>query len=104
MRVVKDSPMTSDLPSSATRPLPLLTPQALCAQLSISPRTYSRLVRAGMPCTFVLTARRYDVAEVVAWLRARTPRVMATGRTRTTAPADDRLVQQLKLLANRGRR
>lgn len=41
--------MTSDLPPSDTRPLPLLTPQALCAQLSISYRTYSRLVRAGLP-------------------------------------------------------
>lgn len=83
---------------------PLLTPQALCGQLSISYRTYSRLVRAGMPCTFVLSARRYDVAEVTAWLRARAPRVMGTVRTRMPVRADDQLVQHLKLLARGGRR
>ena len=58
---------------------PLLTPQALCAQLSISYRSYSRLVRAGMPYVPVLTARRYDLAEVTAWLRARSPRVTGSG-------------------------
>ena len=93
------------LPSSDLRalPTPLLTPKALCTQFSICPRTYSRLVRAGMPCVFVLTARRYDVAEVTAWLRTRAPRVEEPARTRRRLPQDDQLVQQLKLLA-RGRR
>lgn len=83
---------------------PLLTSQALCAQLSISYRTYSRLVRAGMPCTFVLTARRYDLAEVTAWLRARAPRVMGSVRTRMPVAHDGQLVQHLKMLARGGRR
>jgi hypothetical protein len=86
-----------------SRPAPLLTPKALCAQLSICPRTYSRLVRAGMPHVLVLTARRYDLAEVTAWLRTRTTRVAETRRTRRRLPQDDQLVQHLKLLA-RGRR
>ena len=84
-------------------PAPLLTPQALCAQLSMSYRTYSRLVRAGMPCLYVLTARRYDVGEVTAWLRARAPRVMGSVRTRMPRRADGTLLRQLKMLARRGR-
>jgi hypothetical protein len=85
-------------------PAPLLTPKALCAQLAICPRTYSRLVRAGMPHVLVLTARRYDVAEVVAWLRTRSVPVPATVQRRTVAPQDDQLVRHLKLLARGGRR
>jgi hypothetical protein len=101
--------MTSDLPSSATRPLPLLTPQALCAQLSISYRTYSRIVRAGWPFVPVLTARRYEVAEVVDWLRAKSAVQRGQAKVRAVRmpllrPQDDQLVRQLKLLANRGRR
>lgn len=97
--------MKSCLPMSAARSLsaPLLTPKALCAQLSICPRTYSRLVRAGMPHIWVLTARRYDLTEVTAWLRTRTPKVTGTVRPRVTAPQDEQLVRHLKLLA-RGRR
>lgn len=86
-----------------SRPAPLLTPKALCVQLSICPRTYSRLVRAGMPHVLVLTARRYDLAEVTAWLRTRTTRVVRTVRPRIGARPDDQLIQHLKLLA-RGRR
>lgn len=86
-----------------SRPAPLLTPKALCVQLSICPRTYSRLVRAGMPHVLVLTARRYDLAEVTAWLRTRSAPVPATVQRRTVAPQDDQLVRHLKLLA-RGRR
>ena len=101
--------MTSDLPSSDTRPLPLLTPQALCAQLSISYRTYSRLVRAGLPFVPVMTARRYEVAEVLDWLRAqsavkRGPAKARAVRMPLLRPQDDQLVRQLKQLANRGRR
>ena len=101
--------MTSDLPSSDTRPLPLLTPQALCVQLSISCRTYQRLVRAGLPFVPVLTARRYDVAEVVAWLRAQSAvqpgmeRARA-GRMPLLRPDDDQLVRRLKLMAQQARR
>lgn len=93
------------LPGSDHRPLPapLLTPQALCAQLSISYRTYARLVRAGMPHVLVLTARRYDLAEVVVWLRARAPRGLATGRPRRPAGSGDQLVRHLKMLARGGR-
>lgn len=101
--------MTSDLPSSATRPLPLLTPRALCAQLSISYRTYSRLVLAGLPYVPVLTARRYDVTEVVAWLRAQSAGQPGSARARAgrmplLRPQDDQLVRHLKMLAHHGRR
>ena len=82
---------------------PLLTSQALCAQLSMSYRTYSRLVRAGMPCLYVLTARRYDVAEVTAWLRARAPKSMATVRTRMPFRYDGTLMRELKMLARAGK-
>lgn len=101
--------MKSCLPMSATPALsaPLLTPKALCAQLSICLRTYSRLVRAGMPHVFVLTARRYDLAEVTAWLRTRTTALAKPGLHRRRAPMpspqDDQLVRHLKLLA-RGQR
>jgi hypothetical protein len=92
------------LPISEHDPLaPLLTPKALCAQLSISPRTYSRLVRAGMPPVWVLTARRYDVAEVVAWLRVQTPKGARVGRPQRPAVFDDQMVRHLKLLARRRR-
>ena len=100
--------MTSDLPPSDTRPLPLLTPQALCAQLSISYRTYQRLVRAGLPYVPVLTARRYDVTEVVAWLRAQSAGQPGSARARAgrmplLRPQDDQLVRHLKMLAHHGR-
>lgn len=99
--------MKSCLPMSdvVLRVAPLLTPQALCTQLSISYRTYSRLVRAGMPHVFVLTARRYDLAEVTAWLRTRAGSGVGRPRRRSPMPApqDDQLVRHLKLLA-RGRR
>jgi hypothetical protein len=93
------------LPGSDHHPLPapLLTPKALCVQLSICPRSYSRLVRAGLPHVLVLTARRYDIAEVVAWLRVQTPKGAAVGRSRMPSVSDDQLVRHLKLLA-RGRR
>lgn len=83
----------------------LLTPQALCAQLSISYRSYSRLVRAGMPYVPMLSARRYDLAEVTAWLRAQAAPVTASmRRVPRWQPSDDHLVQHLKLLARGGRR
>jgi hypothetical protein len=84
-------------------PAPLLTPKALCAQLSICPRTYSRLVRQGLPCVWVLTARRYDLAEVTAWLRQRASVASTPPPRRRVWPEDDQLVRHLKLLA-RGRR
>ena len=84
---------------------PLLTPQALCAQLSISYRSYSRLVRAGMPCVPVLSARRYDLAEVTAWLRGRAvPLETQARRARSSARVDDHMVRHLKMLARAGRR
>ena len=92
------------LPVDASHPLPapLLTPKALCLQLSICSRSYSRLVRAGLPHVLVLTARRYDIAEVLAWLRTRST-AAAVGRSRMPSVYDDQLVRHLKLLA-RGRR
>lgn len=85
------------IPRAETNSPPLLTPQALCAQLSISYRSYSRLVRAGMPYVPVLTARRYDLAEVTAWLRAPAP-----ARVTRWKSNDDNLVRHLKMLARGG--
>ena len=87
------------------RPAPLLTPQALCLQLSICYRSYSRLVRAGLPCVWVLTARRYDLGEVTAWLRARAATPVAPTRARATLharPDESQLVRHLKMLARAG--
>ena len=99
------------LPGSDHQPLPapLLTPKALCTQLSICPRTYSRLVRNGMPHVLVLTARRYDIAEVLAWLRMRSAAAAAPVRDRyrtkiLPCTLGDQMVRHLKLLARGGRR
>ena len=91
--------------SKPTSTSPLLTPQALCAQLSMSYRSYSRLVRAGMPYVPVLTARRYDLAEVMAWLRAKAAPVPAsTRRAPRWQPSEDQMVRHLKMLARGGGR
>lgn len=84
-------------------PAPLLTPKDLCAQLSICPRTYARLVQQGLPCVWVLSARRYDLAEVMSWLRDRAPQAMQGKRTVRALPPDDGLVRHLKLLARGSR-
>ena len=96
--------MKSGLTMSATQhlPAPLLTPKDLCAQLSICPRTYARLVQQGLPCVWVLSARRYDLAEVTVWLRDRAAE--AGTRSVRALPPDDGLVRHLKLLARGGRR
>ena len=97
------------LPVAIPHTAPLLTPKALCVQLSICPRTYSRLVRAGMPHVLVLTARRYDLVEVTAWLRRRSPSVVEAPRPRRmprprmSARHDSEMVRHLKLLARAGR-
>ena len=89
------------IPRAETNSPPLLTPQALCAQLSISYRSYSRLVRAGMPYVPMLTARRYDLAEVTAWLRAQAGHGAASSMPRWK-PNDDNLTRHLKMLVPRG--
>lgn len=97
------------IPTPSPSPAPLLTPQALCRQLSICYRSYTRLVRAGLPCIYVLTARRYDLAEVLRWLRSQAAVQPAMAQPRAWrmprfGPADDQLVRHLKLLAHHGRR
>lgn len=51
-----------------------LTRQELCVKLRISESTVRRLELDGMPCTPVGRAKRYDLAECKAWLRANQPR------------------------------
>lgn len=45
--------------------------QALCAELAISESTVRRLELEGLPFTPVGRGKRYDLAEVKAWLRGR---------------------------------
>lgn len=40
-------------------------------EVSVSPATVDRLVREGLPFVRVGADRRFDLAECVAWLRAR---------------------------------
>ena len=84
-------------------PAPLLTTKDLCTQLSICPRTYARLVQQGLPCVWVLSARRYDLAEVTVWLRDRAPQAETKRRAARALPTDDGLVRHLKLLARGSR-
>lgn len=47
-----------------------ITRQQLCAELAISESTVRRLEQLGLPVTVVgLKTKRYDLAEVKAWLR-----------------------------------
>jgi hypothetical protein len=47
-----------------------LTRQQLCAELSISESTVRRMEKEGLPFTPVgVRGKRYDLAEVKAWLR-----------------------------------
>ena len=46
-----------------------LTRQQLCGELRISESTVRRLELAGMPCTLIGRAKRYDLAECKRWLR-----------------------------------
>lgn len=48
----------------------LLTPDELCAQLSISRSKLDSLNTAGIPHVRVGSVRRYILAEVIGWLRA----------------------------------
>lgn len=55
-----------------------LTRQQLCAQLAISESTVRRLELDGLPCKAGRGGKRYDLAGVKAWLRARWPAPVAT--------------------------
>ena len=60
-----------------------ITRQQLCAALGISESTVRRLELLGLPFTPVgLRAKRYDLAEVKAWLREHQ---CQSGQTRTAA-------------------
>lgn len=49
-----------------------LTRQQLCAELAISESTVRRWESEGLPCTPVgVRSKRYDLAEVKAWLKGR---------------------------------
>ena len=60
----------------------LLTPDELCVRLKISRKGYQRLVLKGLPCRFVLMARRYVLSEVLAWL----PKGPVIPKTKTVPP------------------
>ena len=60
-----------------------LTPTELQRRLKISRRSYQRLLAQGVPHQWVLSARRFVWAEVVAWL----PRAQGRpGEAHTPAP------------------
>lgn len=49
----------------------LLTAVQLCEKLQISRNTLGRLQHEGLPRVMVLDAPRYDLDDVMAWLKAR---------------------------------
>lgn len=49
----------------------LLTRDALARELSISPSCLARLRREGLPTLFVAGMPRFELADALAWLRAR---------------------------------
>lgn len=62
---------TQQAPHAAEPAPALLTAVQLCNQLQVSKQTLNRLVQLGLPRVFVLESPRYDLGEVIAWLRAR---------------------------------
>lgn len=64
-----------------------LTLQQLCAEMSVSESTVRRWVADGLPFTPVGTkSKRYDLAEVKAWLRGRG---CQSGSTKTVVDMSD---------------
>lgn len=49
----------------------LLDRNSLARSLGVSTSTVDRLVRTGLPCLLVCEARRFELAAVLEWLRAR---------------------------------
>lgn len=77
----------------------LLTPTELRTALKVSERSYHRLVERGMPCRFVMSARRFVLAEVLAWL----PRPRVSPSAVSHEAAGD-LVSRFKFIARAARR
>jgi predicted DNA-binding transcriptional regulator AlpA len=49
----------------------LLTREQVCEALQISLSTIARLQREGMPCVRIYEAPRFELENVVAWMKAR---------------------------------
>jgi len=64
------------------KPAPaLLTRAELAAALNTSPATVSRLVNEGVPRIMLFDSPRYRLADVIAWLEARTAEQRSKGDT-----------------------